>query len=107
MYVFGYDLPLPEMLTVGFCILLFALILIYYEIRKLSKLLKFEKSEVSQLESDINLLENFLDRNPTDVLINYVSDKLERGTPKKRLREELLKAGFKANTINQVFQKLD
>ncbi|MFT4303150.1 MAG: hypothetical protein ACMXYG_01175 [Candidatus Woesearchaeota archaeon] len=107
MYVFGFDIPLPELLAIAFLVMLISLIMIYLKIIKLSKLIKMEKLDVNHLDKDVVLLDNFIDRNPSDALVNFVADKLERGTPKEKIKKSLLNAGFKLNVINDVFKKVD
>lgn len=105
MYVFGMDLPLMEILFVLFVLNFVALLLVWLEVRKMYSLLSVEKSDISHLESDVKLLDNFIHQNPSEMLLNYVTDKLEKGTPKNKIKTTLTKAGFDDEAISKIFKK--
>jgi len=106
MYVFGIDMPLMEILFVLFIIDFVASVFIWLEVRKMSTLLKIEKGDITHLDSDIKLLDSFIQKNPSEMLENYVSDRLEHGTPKRSIRTSLNKAGFDNDTVSKIFKKL-
>ena len=62
MYIFGYDLPLPEILFVVFLVNFILLIFIMTQLRKLGSLIIKEKSEISQLDMDTKLLDKFIEK---------------------------------------------
>ena len=120
MFVFGIDIPLPELMAFVFGIQGIALVLIYMEIRKFSKLFhmgKFEMKElnidISKLGRDINyltydikLLDFLIKRDPMVVIANYVTHQLKQGKSRHKLRITLKHAGFKDSIIKEAFDKV-
>lgn len=56
-YVFGVPVPLNEMLFILMVAQLGAIIAVLYEIRKLSRIIRIERQDLSRLESDISRME--------------------------------------------------
>jgi hypothetical protein len=57
MYIFGIDLPVMEILFIFALLFLAALIVVWLEIRKLSRLIKEEGTDITRFEKDIDKLE--------------------------------------------------
>jgi len=62
MYVFGIDMPIMEILFIILVFYFIAIIFIWVEIRKMSSLLKFERSELKELNEDISAIQEFMEQ---------------------------------------------
>jgi len=106
MYVLGINLPLMDILFIMFILIFIALIFIFFEIRKLYKLIAIEKEDVSQLDLNLKSLEYFINSNPSKELEKYIMKCLATKTPVDVIKKSLIKAGFHAETIDNIFAKL-
>ncbi len=106
MYVFGIDMPLMEILFTLFVINFIGLLFVLYEVKKMSSLLKIEKSDIKHLDSEIKTLEYFINSAPDEKLTEYVKKYMQAGTSEKEIKSGLIKAGFSESKITKIFLKL-
>ena len=81
MYVFGIDMPLPELLFIAFIILFITVGFILWEIVRLRRVLTAETTDLGRFEKDINVFEQDEHRIGSAPVPNYNSYK--SGFPQK------------------------
>jgi hypothetical protein len=107
MYVFGIDIPLMEILFVVFILNMIILLLMWYEMIEMRKLMKREELGIKRIDLSSKILEHFINENPSKTLIKYVYKYLEAGTPREEIKLALMKAGLYETTINRIFKEFD
>ncbi|MEM4267795.1 MAG: hypothetical protein QXK37_03095 [Candidatus Woesearchaeota archaeon] len=109
MFVFGMDLPLPEMLFTAFFIILIAIGFVLYEIIKLRRILSQETSDIKRFEQDLALLEQHGPGSGANnkAVVNFIKTSTERGITKEQVQSTLASRGWKNAEIEKVFKQVE
>lgn len=107
-YVFGIEgVPLFEMLFVIMILMLFGLIFVLLELRKLTKLLREEQSDIQRFEKDLTELEQYEGQSSVSKETrDYVKVCLDKGIALDKIRESFLKSGWPEKKVDDLFKKL-
>jgi hypothetical protein len=107
VYVFGVEgVPVFEMLFILMVLMLFGLIFILLEIRKLRKLISEEDVDIKRFEADLAKFEVDEDSKPPAALVNYVRDAEGKGISRDQIQKSLSAAGWRDKHIDSILGKL-
>jgi predicted Holliday junction resolvase-like endonuclease len=106
MYVFGVDLPIMEMLFVFVLLLFVALIIVFFEVRKLRKLILTEQSDIYRFEEDISKLGKKDMKKHSKSLDEYIKKAKDRGFNQKEIEDILIKKGWPKELVDDSFNKI-
>ncbi len=97
VFVFGFDVPVIEILLVSTIVILITLGFLFYYVRRiLSSIEKLEKHLGAHVEKD----------KPEFIRIEkYVREHLSRGLSEKKIREHLLNQGWEGLVVNEAIRK--
>ena len=95
VYVFGIDIPLMELILVYSFLALYVLLLVFWELKKLSRLVKIEKGDIQLIESQ-----------ESSAINDYIKLALQSGYSKSEIRGKLMEQGWDKKKINQLLMKL-
>ncbi len=105
VFVFGYDVPLIEILLIFTVAMIAALFILIYYVAKIFDFLVRMDKDLARLEkhvgAHVDLTEPKFAR-----LKMYVQQLLLKGLGEKEIRERLLSAGWESLIINEVFEKI-
>ena len=105
--VFGIEgVPVFEVLTVVSVLLLICLIIVLIELRKLSSLIRKEKSDLGRFEKDISEFESTPTTKFSNKLEEYVHNAVVRGMSKSEIEDSLSKRGWSKAEVDEAFKKV-
>lgn len=98
VFVFGFDVPVIEILLVSTVVILITLVFLAYYIRRILQSIKnLEKHLGAHVEKD----------KPNFIRIEkYVREHLGKGLSEKKIREHLQSQGWENLIISEVFNKI-
>ncbi|MBS3142393.1 hypothetical protein J4464_03320 [Candidatus Woesearchaeota archaeon] len=94
MYVFGFDIPIAELLAICLLLILFGVIFVLLEIIKLRKLITMEKEAVTRLPTAMKELES------------YIKANVQKGTDTKKIQNDLVRSGWPKNVVKETLGKI-
>lgn len=95
MYVFGLDLPIMELLFIMFVIMTIFLIIIFLEIKKLTRDIKIEDRDIGLLDKQVQ----------TNNLEKYIKTALSNHEKPDQIRKNLIQRGWDKSTIDKLMKK--
>lgn len=107
VYVFGIEgVPVFEMLFVIMILMLFGLLFILLEIRKLRKLIIEENADLKRFEQDLAEFEHDQGKTPSKALLDYVRNAQGKGISNDEIGASLKKAGWDEHEVNTILNKI-
>lgn len=119
VYVFGIEgVPLFEMLFMFMLLMLFGLVLVIFELKRLVKIISEEKEDIGRFETDIaqfekdermlSQMENYAVKNlgkksSGNEVTKFIMNSRRKGIPDAEIKKMLIKAGWKEDKINKSF----
>ncbi len=91
VYIFGIDIPLMELLLVYSFLASYFLILVFLQMRKLSRLMKLEKGDIELME-----------KQSSDPVDKFINEARKRGYSKKEVKKLLIDNGWEKEEADRV-----
>jgi len=106
MFVFGVDMPLPELMFIFTMLMVLGLLVTLIEVRKLRKLILTEKADIYRFEADLDKLNPKEIEKHSKTLDGFVKTSLEKGLNKTDIEGILTKKGWPTDMIDESFERL-
>jgi len=106
VYVFGIEgVPLFEMLFIVIILLFAGLIFILLELRKLTKLISEEKTDIDRFEQDLAKFEGESSAAPSDELMTYIRNARASNLTDAQIEQVLVKQGWSKGDVDALLKK--
>jgi len=106
IFVFGVDMPLPELMFIFTMLLVLGLLVTLIEVRKLRKLILTEKADIYRFEEDLNELNPKEIEKHSKTLDGFVKTSLDKGLTQIDIEHILTKKGWPKAMVDESFYRL-
>jgi hypothetical protein len=106
-YVFGIEgVPVFEMLFILIGLMLIGFIFILLELKKMTRLLSEESKDIQRFELDLDKLEKGNSRKPSEQMVAYIQEALNKGLSQEQIETSLEQAGWGKKQITDIFETI-
>jgi len=105
-YVFGIDIPINELLLIVLVMVLIGLIFILLELRKLTRLIVKETTDIDRFELDLAKFEHFQGQKPSEDMIAHIQEAKAKGYSDTEIQNSLSRVGWNKQSIDQLYKRL-
>ena len=108
VYVFGISgVPIFELLLIVIFLMFFGLIFILFELKKLTKLVHDEKSNLLLFKKELNQFDSKqVGESPSNELVDYVKQALSQKMSRDQIETSLIESGWEKSQIDSIFEKI-
>ena len=107
MYVFGINMPLPEIFFVLTILITVAVVLMWIQFMKLRKLILIQKTEIKRFEEDIEKIKPGKVKSYVKELEAYIRKEMEKGFSKKDIEDMALIKGWPSDIVKKAFESIE